>query len=164
MSNQILINAISNFDFIKEKSNKYEIKHDYKKNINSTTYDKIIIDNSFGSNKEAIKSTDIEIDLIGIHDTIDKVWSWGYLYEKSNIVKLFNYAIGLPNNSDINNNIIRSTLLNSKFIISDLIQLQIILAISTYLFKSDYIISDNSNIINNKTHLIKFYSIKYKNK
>ena len=76
------------------------------------------------------------MDIIGMYDKKNNIWMWGYLFFNTNIKKIFD--IIYDNNNDDNiNNMIRYTFLNSKFILSDKLQLDIILSLSTYYLKTN---------------------------
>ena len=76
------------------------------------------------------------MDIIGMYDKKNNIWMWGYLFFNTNMKKIFD--IIYDNNNDDNiNNMIRYTFLNSKFILSDKLQLDIILSLSTYYLKTN---------------------------
>ena len=76
------------------------------------------------------------MDIIGMYDKKNNIWMWGYLFFNTKMKKIFD--IIYDNNNDDNiNNMIRYTFLNSKFILSDNLQLDIILSLSTYYLKSN---------------------------
>ena len=132
MNNQILINAISNYDRLLKESSNYEIKYDNNKYI---LKNKINLDNI---NKK------FNIDCIGVYNKKDKIWVWGYVFDNTKCSKLWEWAIARKNKQEtIIDKIINTTLINSKFIISDEIQLDIILSLATYLFKTDIIFTND---------------------
>lgn len=104
--------------------------------------DKVIVDNNIKYNK-------INENLIGYYDKKNSIWVWGYLYNKSNIKKVIDviYEEELKND-DLVGKIVRETFLNSKFIISEYIQIEIILALASYYLKiNKMIINKNDNQI-----------------
>jgi hypothetical protein len=102
-------------------------------------YDKI--------NKNNIKISELkndEYEILGYYDKINKIWSWSYIFNKSNIKKIIDLLYEEnENNEELN--IIRYTFINSKFIITNDIQLDIILALSLYYLKLSNIYIHNIN-------------------
>ncbi len=122
-------------------------------------YDKLIKDN-ITLNK---KNTDIDIenfnflydnniknenvknmDIIGLYDKKNNIWIWGYILFNTKIKKIFDIIYDDIEKNDVKN-IIKYTFLNSKFILSDKLQLDIILSLSTYYLKSEKLISIDIN-------------------
>ena len=80
-------------------------------------------------------------DTIGFYNIDNNEWSWSYIYFKSKI----NLILDFINKNDICY-IIKYTFNTHKFILSDNIQLDIILALTLYYLKSNklyYIIKNN---------------------
>lgn len=100
------------------------------------------------------------VELIGIYYHTDNIWIWGWsipninkLYTK--IIKtIFDYGLQLDPNND-NNIYIRSCLLTSRFRISNNIQLEMLLALSSYLSKISCIFGD----YNKELGLTKYYYV-----
>ena len=125
----------------------YDIKSiEYKNFINS---DNIII----GKENQTISFPDVDIETIynyevlGIFDNTNNIWMWGWLIpdftynETETVKKLLNY--GLKITSSISEKIppdrlyLKTQLVNSRFLLEDDFQLELHLAISSYLCKDN---------------------------
>ncbi len=84
-------------------------------------------------------------ELLGVFDNQTNVWIWSWMIplidnEKSNISKkLLNYGLNIfPNNDSEDSIYLKTQLLNSRFLIEDKFQLEIHLALSSYLAKDNF--------------------------
>jgi len=157
MENNFFFNAINYYDKLVEYSKNYDIV------LNTIN---IINDENINNDTEIKKEKEIVInkknnmlckykkDTIGIYNTIDNIWTWYWIIQKSDIFKIVNWCNISITENNINNGIIRSILMTPKFIIVDDIQLDIILATASYLYKNNVILKKQYN------HLIYYYAIK----
>ena len=79
------------------------------------------------------------MDIIGLYDKRNNIWIWGYIFFNTKMKKIFDIIYDNTEKNEINN-IIRYTFLNSKFILSDKLQLDIILSLSTYYLKTNKLV------------------------
>jgi hypothetical protein len=87
-----------------------------------------------------IKNENVKnMDIIGLYDKKNNIWIWGYILFNTKIKKIFDIIYDDIEKNDVKN-IIKYTFLNSKFILSDNLQLDIILSLSTYYLKSEKLI------------------------
>jgi hypothetical protein len=132
MSNQFLINALSNYDTIRLSSSNYNLIGNDIKNFKL----------EYKNNKMIVENTKkYDYQFIGIYEPNTSIWIWAYTFCDSKFNKILfwaNHRLINQNNTMIDN-IINTTFNNSKFIISDDLQLDIILALALYLYKSDFI-------------------------
>ena len=84
-------------------------------------------------------------ELLGVFDNQTNVWIWSWMIplidnEKSNISKkLLNYGLNIfPNNDNEDAIYLKTQLLNSRFLIEDNFQLEIHLALASYLAKDNF--------------------------
>lgn len=84
-------------------------------------------------------------ELLGVFDNQSNVWIWSWMIplidnEKSNISKkLLNYGLNIfPNNENEDAIYLKTQLLNSRFLIEDSFQLEIHLALASYLAKDNF--------------------------
>jgi len=107
----------------------YQKSGDLEKNI-IKFYDK---------NKETISCFDFEV--IGVFNNNSSIWTWGWAIPTFNknitykIRKLLNYGIDL----DAENILLKTELITSKFIINDPIQLDIHVALASFIAKNPVI-------------------------
>ncbi len=93
----------------------------------------------YDKNKELIKKTRYEI--LGVYNSSGKIWTWSWSIAvlAKNVVntakKIFNYGFDL----DINNAYLKNELITSRFKISNPIQLDIHVALGSYLSKKELI-------------------------
>lgn len=142
-------------------------------------------------NKTYLKETDFELDIkeneitfkhldkkgkynmLGLFDSSTNIWIWGWMipnYLNNEIIyvkKLLDYGIKI-NIETIDENTIdrlylKTQLTNSRFLLENVLQLELHLAISSYLLKEnfDFIYSKKTYLDNEKkTYLQSFYIIK----
>jgi hypothetical protein len=86
-------------------------------------------------------------NILGIFDNIKKIWIWGWLspnYYTNEIQytkKLLDYGIKIsPDETDIKQEklYLKSQFTNSRFLLNDIIQLELHLALSSYLLKDNF--------------------------
>tara|TARA_B110001469_G_C9376485_1_gene195615 strand:- start:63 stop:566 length:504 start_codon:yes stop_codon:yes gene_type:complete len=132
--NMLIVNSLKLFD---EQNKKYK-KYINNNNINFDRDNSIITFNDF--NKIFSYQT------LGIYDKTTNVWIWGWMYPESTsneiilVKKILDY--GLKQNNDtkerilsVGTNFLKTQLTNSRFIINKHFQLEINLAICSYLLK-----------------------------
>jgi hypothetical protein len=121
----------------------------YESYINFIKISKKYDDDYFLDNKQEPKE---KYQIIGLYDTSNKIWYYGwtifnndkknyYRYNKSK--ELIKYALDIERDLPVSINekqIIRSILINSKINIIDDLQLQIIIALATYILRAKEII------------------------
>ena len=145
MSDSILTNALLNYDKIINESYNYNFYLDNKVDILNNNKKALIINNKL--TKFNIKN---EYDLIGIYDLKNHIWVWGWLVLDTNVKQLWiwdlsRYYVNNKSNNMVND-IIHTSLINSKFILTENLQLEIILSIALYFCKSDLLfVSKMSN-------------------
>lgn len=111
-----------------------------------------------------------KFNILGIFDYSKKIWIWGWLvpdYSYNHILytkKLLDYGIKInPDKMDVEFLWIKTQLVNSRFLLDDSLQLDIHLAISSYLLKDnfDFIYPVTKQLTDNKNDkLIIYYILK----
>ena len=130
-----------------EYYDKQQTKHKYYWNesdiFTETKENKITIVDSKNENNIKLKST---YEILGVFDNQTKVWIWAWLlpylnYNETIISrKLLEYGLKLEPGSNTNDHFyIKSQLLNSRILIEDDIELDIHLALVSYLVKELYL-------------------------
>jgi hypothetical protein len=129
----------------------------YDKYIKS---DNIVIDRETNTIKFEDYNEDFKYEMLGVFDNTTNIWMWAwmvpeFMYNETNIVrKLLNYGLKINPNiiSKLNNEqlYLKTQFVNSRFLLQDEFQLELHLAISSYLAK------DNIKFI--------YYKRKYLNK
>ena len=145
----------------------------YDKLINKIKFIKIINNNSsdlehlelvlFDNNKNEILTTRYEI--LGIYYSISKLWIWSWavadLEKKTTNIskKLLNYAFDMViKRNDEEQIFLKTELVTSRFMIHDLIQLDVHIALSSYLSKMPLILPVVF-LLGEKDTMKKFYSL-----
>ena len=136
------------------------------KNIEFNKYiqsnDMIVVDRD--NNKININNKEFKYEVLGVFDNMSHVWMWGWMipelmYNETNIVReLLNYGLKInPTNNKISNDrlYLKTQLVNSRFLLEDEFQLELHLAIASYLAK------DNFNFIYNKRKYLNKEKTKY---
>jgi len=129
--------SLENYDNQNEK---------YKKYINNK---KIILNSdnfeiTFNSNNN--KKEIYNYEILGIFDNQTFVWIWSWMFPLFNIQQtsiskdLLQYGLKLEpvNDNDINNLFLKVQFVNSRFLLQDFLQLEIHLALSSYLSKNKF--------------------------
>ena len=125
-----------------------EANKDFLENINyiniikstESGYNNINHIEFYDKNKELIKKSKYEI--LGLFDSTSKIWTWAWALpvvskvSSNTAKKIFNYGYDLENNI-----LLKSELITSRFKISNPIQLDIHVAIGSYLSKNQFIFS-----------------------
>jgi len=152
--------------------------NNYKKLKDKITYINIIKTSNdnfiefYDENKKLLKKSKYEI--LGTYNYPGNIWTWGWSVALLNkrlantSKKIFNYGFDL----DENNVFIRNELITSRFKITNPIQLDIHIAIGSYLSKKDFIFSYkqySSNILKKSYEVIDDIEVlnikkKYENK
>lgn len=156
------MNKIS--DLLKKSFKYYDEKNEkYKKLIEKDA------DFNFSKSEISIGKEKYKYELLGIFDNQSKIWIWSWLIpsidiNKSKISKgLLNYGLNLnPGNNESEVIYLKTQLVNSRFLINDEIQLEIHLALSTYLCKDNFkfIYPVKSYLDKNKTkYLTKYFLV-----
>jgi hypothetical protein len=149
MNNQFLSNALEHYDTISNISKNYYLimSNDNKQKFS----DKFILQSKINNINK------YEIEIIGTYIIDQKIWIWGWL---NNDTKIFNIVEWCYKSFDATTNLynscIKSLIMNSKFIISDIVQLDILLSLACYLYKSNLILN-----YHHQNNIIYFFSIKY---
>lgn len=124
---------LKSFDYY-DKQNKLNEKYLKKKGILDGENSVIIFD------KEKFK-----YELLGVFDNQTNVWIWSWMIplidnEKSTIAKkLLNYGLNIyPSNENQEEIYLKTQLLNSRFLIQDKFQLEIHLALASYLSRENF--------------------------
>ena len=140
-----------------EYYDKQQTKYKYYWNdsdiITDNKENKVILVDSKNENNIKLKST---YEILGIFDNQTKVWIWAWLlpflsYNETIISrKLLEYGLKLEPGSNTNDHFyIKSQLLNSRILIEDDIELDIHLALVSYLVKELYLFVIKSQIYYN---------------
>jgi hypothetical protein len=160
-------------DLIKKSFLYYDNKNnEYKKFIKSNNVewnsDKLEI--NFKKMKKKFK-----YEILGAFDNQSKIWLWGWMFpgikkDKTILVKkLLNYGLDIDADETKNKGdestmfYVRTQLINSRFLLDDQIQLDIHLALASYLIKDNFKFIYPENIYldkNNKRFLTTYYLIK----
>ncbi len=148
----------------KEKYNKFITKIKYIQFKNSEVETKpsyiIFYDNN---NKELLKT---RYEIFGSFDNRTKIWIWGWAQAdimKSTIKtskQILNYGLNIGYE---NNKFLKTELVTSRFRINDVVQLEIHIAIASYLSKNPLIFNfyEYDNSYNKETNLYKNYYNKF---
>lgn len=149
MNNHLLLNALNYYDKIVILSKDYHLimSNDNKKKFN----ERYIL-----QSKDKNIFNKYEIDIIGTYLIDQNIWIWGWLNFETKLFNIVEWCYKSIENNNIYNSSIKSIILNSKTIISDDIQLDILLSIACYLYKSNLILKYNIS-----KNIIYYFSIKY---
>lgn len=109
-----------------------------------------------------------EYEIIGYYDVTNSIWIWGWLlqvkYNDTELSReLLMYGLKLdPSIINAEQLYLKNLLLNSRFIVNDKIQLEINLAIFSYLLKKKFLFIYPKKIYSsdNKNYIIMYYFIK----
>lgn len=124
-SNKDLLDKITYINIIKSTESGYN-------NINQIEF--------YDKDKELIKKSKYEI--LGLFDSNSKIWTWAWALplvskiSSNTAKKIFNYGYDLENNV-----LLKTELITSRFKISNPIQLDMHVAIGSYLSKNEFIFS-----------------------
>jgi hypothetical protein len=124
----------------------YDIKkQEYKDFLNIT---KISLDRDKGTFIFLDNNKEFKYEVLGIFDNTTNIWMWAWMvpeffYNETNIVKkLLNYGLKLtPNPINLLSEeqlYLKTQLINSRFLLHNQFQLELHLAISSYLAKSSF--------------------------
>ena len=117
-------------------------------------------------NDENLNIDYMDKEILGYWDRANKIWVWGWLLPKvfdtsENIRnELIIYGLDIDNSQGSKNHyFIKSLLLNSRLLIDDPIQIDINLALCSYIIKDriKFIYTKKINLDNNKTNYICYY-------
>ena len=159
----LIINSLENYDKKNKKYKKYieNSKIIYKDN---ETKNEFTLVNKNNNDEIKLKT---KYETLGIFDYQTKIWTWAWLLpnlpknQTTIAKKLLEYGLTLePKTNSEDHFYIKSQLLNSRFTIENDIELDIHLAVSTYLIKDLYSFIYSQKIYTD-TKLIKFYIIYY---
>jgi len=147
----IINKSLLNYDIINNK---------YSKFINTISEIK--------NNKIVINKKEFDYEILGIFDTQTNIWLWSWLIpsikqENINISRyLLDYGLNLTAKENMKDIILLKTqLTNSRFILEDSIQLDIHLALCTYLLNENIkFIYPQKNILSKNQIIITYYIIK----
>lgn len=145
----IIVNALSNYDKIKENNAKLLRNAKYFK-IRRKQDDPFAVITLFDKNRNKINMFRCEI--IAIYEPIGDIWAWSWAIPEIPKVystlsrRMLNYGLNMPN--DTRSFFIKTELINSRIKISDPIQIDIHLAISSYLTKSKIILPIDFHVSN----------------
>jgi hypothetical protein len=138
--NNLIKKSLEYYDKQQTKYKYYWYKSDL---IVENKENKITIIDSEDENNIKLKST---YEILGIFDNQTKVWIWAWLLPFLNLSettisrKLLEYGLKLEPNSNTHDHLyIKSQLLNSRILIEDSIELDIHLALVSYLVKELYL-------------------------
>ena len=130
-------------ELVKKALHNYDIKNEqFKKIINNKEY-------IFKKENATLEFNNLnkkfKFNILGIFDYSKKIWIWSWLvpsYSYNHILytkKLLDYGIKLnPDKEDIDFLWIKTQLVNSRFLLDDSLQLDIHLAIISYLLKDNF--------------------------
>jgi hypothetical protein len=150
---------------IKNIINKSLLNYD----ITNEKYSKFINDDSkIKNNKIVINNKDFKYEVLGIFDTQTNIWLWSWLIpsikqEHINISRyLLDYGLNLTAESNMKEMMfLKTQLTNSRFILEDSIQLDIHLAICSYLLNENIkFIYPQKQILSKNHSIIVYYIIK----
>lgn len=138
--NNLIKKSLEYYDKQQTKHKHYWYESDI---ITESNENKVILVDSKNENNIKLKST---YEVLGIFDNQTKVWIWAWLlpyltYNETIISrKLLDYGLKLEPDSNTNDHFyIKSQLLNSRILIEDDIELDIHLALVSYLVKELYL-------------------------
>ena len=150
MNKKLLSNALENYDIIYKKSKDYYLI--MSNDINKKFNERFIL-----KSEKIVLNMKYEVELIGSYILDQQIWIWGWLTNDTKIYSIVDWCYkSIKSDIDLYNSTIRSMILNSKFIISDIIQLDILNSLALYLYKSDLILEYKY-----QNNIIYYFSIKY---
>ena len=158
-NNNIISDSLEYYDNNNEINEKLFDKIRYLKlNLSKSDMEKNIVE-FYDKDLKLIKKFAYEI--LGVYNNLTRAWTWGWsiINLKKNdtyiIRKLLNYGIDL----DAKNNFLKSELVTSRFRITNKIQLDMHVAIASYISKQkniySYKVDQNPKIIDNQYYDIK---------
>ena len=147
--------------------------------MHSIKYKNIINTNNIKINRDTttivfpdIDNKEWKYEILGIFDNTTNIWIWGwmvpdFLNNETNIVKkLLAYGLKINNNSSTEANIrfdklyLKTQLVNSRFLLQDEFQLELHLAISSYLAKDNFkFIYQKKKFLSNDKYITIYYMI-----
>lgn len=142
----IVINSLKYLDSNYDTNNKIINKFKYFRleiTNNEFSRNKIIF---FDGDKQKIK--EYEYEIIGIYIDTTKTWTWAWAipYLKKNSIalsrKILNHGLDLPHDSPF----LKTELITSRYLITDPIQLDIHLGITSYIAKQPLLIGINKKL------------------
>ena len=122
-----------------------------------------IYNNYIRDNDSINKFKNDDIEILGYYDNENKIWIWGWILPNkiSNLCyKLLDYGLNIdPTNESSYHHFIKSLLLNSRLIVNNLIELDINLAICSYILKDliKFILPYKFYLNDNKDKYITYY-------
>lgn len=146
--------------------------------MKSIEYKKYIDCDNISVNREdntikfvTVDQTIFKYDILGIFDNTTNIWMWGwmvpeyYINETTIVKKLLNYGLKIDR-TDLSANklYLKTQLVNSRFLLEDEIQLDIHIALSSYLIKDNinFVYSKIKYLSNDKKRFITVYYTIYR--
>jgi hypothetical protein len=161
---QLIISALKHFD---EQNIKYlNLINTQNININIKSLNLYDLNANLIIFYENTDEYSFNYELLGYFDNQTNIWIWGWVlpnidYDKTNICRnLLNYGLKLePNTNSDEHYILKSFLLNSRILLEEHIQLEINLAIISYILKDNilFIYPRKLYIDKNKQKFITIY-------
>jgi hypothetical protein len=151
--------SLLNYDNQNQKYKKYIENKKYTVDISKTTL-------MFDNNKK------FKFNIAGVFDSTNQVWMWGWMIpdyrvnEIEYIKKLLDYGIKinpdiLKEKLTVDKLYLKSILVNSRFLINDKTQIDIILSISCYLLKENFdFVYPVKKYLNDTNYIQIFYLLK----
>jgi hypothetical protein len=136
MSNYIIPQSLEYYDKINIANKDIIDKINYCIFDNKKKYIKL-----YDKNLELVKDSKYEI--LGVYNSANKLWTWAWSISvlskelTTTAKKIFNYGFDL----DVEYMVLKNELINSRFKISNDIQLDILVSLATYLSKKDFVFS-----------------------
>ena len=141
--------------------------------IKSIEYNKYILCDNISVNREdntikfvTVDQTMFKYDILGIFDNTTNIWMWGwmvpeyYINEVTIVKKLLNYGLKIDR-TDLSANklYLKTQLVNSRFLLEDQFQLDIHIALASYLVKDNikFVYSKIKYLSNDKKRFITVY-------
>ena len=141
--------------------------------IKSIEYNKYIQCDNISVNREdntikfvTVDQTMFKYDILGIFDNTTNIWMWGwmvpeyYINEVTIVKKLLNYGLKIDR-TDLSANklYLKTQLVNSRFLLEDQFQLDIHIALASYLVKDNikFVYSKIKYLSNDKKRFITVY-------
>ena len=137
----IVVNSLENYDKNMEKYDKLMSKIKYYKlilNESDLEHSKIVF-----YNKNNNKLFESRYEIIGLYNNMSSTWVWAwsvpFFYKNSTYISknILNYGLDIPPSPD--NKFLKSELITSRFRISDKVQLDLHVAIASYVSKKPLI-------------------------
>lgn len=152
----LIIKSLKNYDENNYKHRKYLKNKNYK------------IDKE--KSKIIFKDKKFDYELLGIFDNDNNIWMWGWMFpnikiNKSSLSrKLLNYALDIEvdeNSINYESVYLKIQFLNSRFLLENNLQLDIHLALSTYLLKDNIkFILPNKLYLGKNRYITRYFLVK----